>query len=93
MILEELFPRISKANNVYSFLEFYAGVFLPKEGPVEWTEALERRVVAEDLNKIANINDLYNFVIENSTENINLKAKFESSLIFLALAQKGLTVR
>lgn len=32
-ILDRLMPRIAKANNNYSLLEFYSGVFLPKEGP------------------------------------------------------------
>jgi len=42
---------------------------------------------------ISNIFGFYNFVIENSTDNPNLKSKFEAALIFLAIAQKGLTTR
>jgi hypothetical protein len=41
--------RVAKSNNVYSFLEFYSGVFLPKDGPVEWTEALEKRINLTEL--------------------------------------------
>jgi hypothetical protein len=33
LALEELIPVISKSNNVYSFLEFFSGVFLSKETP------------------------------------------------------------
>lgn len=36
-ILDEVMLSITKSNNLYSFLEFYSGVFLPKEAPVEWT--------------------------------------------------------
>ena len=31
--LDELMLKIAKSNNIYSFLEFYSGVFLPKEAP------------------------------------------------------------
>jgi hypothetical protein len=33
LALEELIPVITKSNNVYSFLEFFAGVFLAKDSP------------------------------------------------------------
>ena len=36
-IIDELLPKVTKTSNIYSFLEFYSGVFLPKDGPVEWT--------------------------------------------------------
>lgn len=91
--LTELTQCIAKSNNLYSFLEFYSGVFLPKEGPVEWTESLEKRINVGGIFSICNINELYNFVIENSTENLALKGKFETALVYLAMAQKGLTVR
>lgn len=65
-----------KTNNIYSFLEFYSGVFLPKDVPAEWTESLEKRININELVAVGNINQLYNFVIENSTENNALKAKF-----------------
>ena len=68
-------------------------MFLPKEAPVEWTESLEKRINPSSLLSINNINQLSNFVIENSTDNTSLKNKFELALVFLALAQKGLTAR
>ena len=55
-VLDELLPKVTKSNNVYSFLEFYAGVFLPKDGPVEWTEVLERNVSTASLSSVSNIN-------------------------------------
>jgi hypothetical protein len=33
LALEELIPIVSKSNNVYSFLEFFSGVFLSKDIP------------------------------------------------------------
>ena len=47
--LDDLMLKMAKSNNIYSFLEFYAGVFLPKEAPTEWTETLERRIDAESI--------------------------------------------
>lgn len=55
-ILDRLMPKIVKINNTYSFLEFYSGVFLPKEGPPEWTESLERRINTAGLQDVKNIN-------------------------------------
>jgi hypothetical protein len=66
-VLDELMIRVAKTNNTYSFLEFYSGVFLPKDAPTEWTESLEKRIQPSGVESIANINELYNFVIENST--------------------------
>lgn len=33
IVLEELLPVVTKSNSAYSFLEFFAGVFLPSEAP------------------------------------------------------------
>lgn len=93
IILEELMIKVTKTYNVYSFLEFYSGVFLPKEGVVEWTESLEKRINTSSLQAVSNISQLFNYVIDNSSENQALKGKFELALIFLSLAQKGLTMR
>lgn len=90
-ILDTLMAKITKTFNVYSFLEFYEGVFLPKEAVVEWTESLERRISTASLQQVGNISQLCNYVIDSSSESETLKGKFELALIFLALAQKGLT--
>ena len=42
---------------------------------------------------MGNINQLYQFVIDASTEQSTLRAKFELALAFMTLAQKGLTTR
>lgn len=42
---------------------------------------------------MGNINQLYQFVIDASTEQPTLRAKFELALAFMTLAQKGLTTR
>jgi len=44
LALDEIMVRVAKTNNIYSFLEFYSGVFLPKDASVERTESLEKRI-------------------------------------------------
>lgn len=75
-ILEDLLPKVTKTYNIYSFLEFYSGVFLPKEGLVEWTESLEKRINLSTLQQVGNISQLFNYVIDNSSESQTLKVKF-----------------
>jgi hypothetical protein len=93
LVLDEILPKMYRGGNVYCFLEFYSGVLLPKEAPMGWIETLEKRLPYEGLAAINNVFQLFNYVIDNSAEVAVLKAKFESALIFLALAQKGITTR
>ena len=54
---------------------------------------LEKKLNIKQIHEISNILNLFTFIIENSTENPTVKSKFESALMFLAIAQKGLTQR
>ena len=90
-MLAELMPTILKSNNSICFIEFYGGVFLPGRSTREWVESLERRISGERLLEVENLYGLFVFVVENSSDNVVLKEKIENALIYLSMAQKGLT--
>ena len=54
-------------------------------------EILNEKINFKKLDKIQNITELYNFVIDFWVENSPIKKKVENILVYLCLTQKGLT--
>lgn len=47
----------------------------------------------ERLSEVEGLFGLFMFVVDNSSESVVLREKMESALIYLSMAQKGLTIK
>lgn len=51
-------------------------MLLPSEAPIEWIETVQKKLPREGLAAITNVFQLFNYVIDNSVDNVSLKGKF-----------------
>ena len=55
--------------------------------------AIENKFNKSSFSKLYSIEDLYSFILEFWYENFPSKKKLKDALIYLALSQKGLTIK